>query len=165
MATQVNLDISDETVHFAIASKPAKKKLNISASLLHHEDDGNVYSIGAFVQSKIGNSQGLYGALGARLYHLDADGPDGYGLGLGGAVGFKIPAVQGLSVQAEGYYAPKVLTFDDVERFIDASVRIKYQALEQGSIYVGFRKQEIDIKDGGKRDIDKGVHVGIALEF
>ena len=164
-ASQINLDINDETVHVAFASQPSRKDLNLSASLLHHEDDGDVYSIGAFVQSPINNRQDLHGALGGRLYYMDADGPDGYGLGLGGEIGFKIPQIPDLSLHAELYYAPKVLTFNDVDRFIDTSIRIKYRVLEQGSIYLGYRKQEVDIEHGGKVDIDKGGHIGISLQF
>lgn len=164
-ASQVDLDINDETVHIAIASQPSRKNLNLSASILHHEDDGDVYAIGAFVQSPINNRQDLHGALGGRLYYMDADGPDGYGLGLGGEIGFKIPQITDLSLHAELYYAPKVLTFNDVDRFIDTSIRLKYRVLEQGSIYVGYRKQEVDIEHGDKTDIDKGAHIGISLQF
>ncbi|OUS25757.1 hypothetical protein A9Q99_20070 [Gammaproteobacteria bacterium 45_16_T64] len=164
-ANQVAVDISDETAHIEVSTEPSRKDLNFSASFLHHEDDGDVYSIGAFVQSPINNRNDLHGALGAKLYYLDADGPDGHGVGLGGELSFKIPSVEKLSIHAEAYYAPKVLAYDDVERFLDTSISLKYRALEQGSIYVGYRKQEVDIKDGERADIDNGAHIGISLQF
>ncbi|MBV1920642.1 MAG: YfaZ family protein [Pseudomonadales bacterium] len=164
-SNQVNLDLSDETIHVAFATKPSKKSLNVSASFLHHEDDGEVYAIGAFAQSPINNRQDLHGSLGGRFYYLDADGPDGYGIGLGGEVGYKIPSVQGLSVHGEAYYAPKVTMFVDIERFVDVTVRIKYRILEQGAAYLGYRSQKVHIKHGGSENIDEGVHVGISLQF
>lgn len=164
-SNQANLDISDETIHVSLATKPSKRSLNLSAAFLHHEDDGEVYSIGAFVQSPINNRQDLHGSLGARLYYLDADGPDGHGVGLGGGAGYKIPAIEGLSVHGEVYYAPKVMVFRDIERFVDASIHLKYQILEQGSVYVGYRSQKVHIKRGDSENIDEGVHVGISLQF
>ncbi len=164
-SNQVNLDISDETIHVAVATKPSKKSLNISASFLHHEDDGEVYSVGAFVQSPINNRQDLHGALGGRFYYLDADGPDGYGVGLGGEIGYKIPSVKGLSIHGEAYYAPKVMMFADIERFVDVSIRIKYRILEQGSVYLGYRSQKVHVEHTSSENIDEGAHVGISLQF
>lgn len=164
-SNQVNLDISDETIHVAFATKPSKKSLNISASFLHHEDDGEVYSVGVFAQSPINNRQDLHGALGGRFYYLDADGPDGYGVGLGGELGYKIPSVKGLSIHGEAYYAPKVTMFSDIERFVDVSIRAKYQILEQGSIYLGYRSQKVHVEHSSSANIDEGAHVGISLQF
>jgi len=68
---------------------------------------------------------------------------------------FQIPVF----VQAEGEYAPKVLSFDDNDRFsrVDASIGIK--PIENAKIFVGYRNISFN------HNYDSSVYGGVAFSF
>ena len=67
----------------------------------------------------------------------------------------KIPAF----IQAEGEYAPKVLSFNDANRFsrVDASIGIK--PIENAKIFVGYRNISFN------HNYDSSVYGGVAFSF
>ncbi|HEY0722001.1 MAG TPA: YfaZ family outer membrane protein [Gammaproteobacteria bacterium] len=94
-------------------------------------------------------------------------------LGLGGEVRFS--PVHRLGFGASAYYAPRIASFLDAERYSEYGVKIDYQLLTQAFIYVGYRQINVEVehvKDplavdhfNGKFELDDSAHVGLKLLF
>ncbi|MCG8670471.1 MAG: YfaZ family protein [Pseudomonadales bacterium] len=164
-ADTFSADINNDAFKFQYNATNTGSNLDLNASILHHDDDGEIYAVGAQVEGQSLQQANATGSLGAKLYYIDLDGADGFAIGLGGLVNIAIPQVEGFSIQAEAYYAPSVLSFNDVEHHIDFGAKAKYRVLDNGSVYLGYRKANIDIENAGDGDLDEGIHVGIELEI
>ncbi len=165
-ADNFNADINDDAVKFQYNATNTSSNLDFSLAVLHHDEDGEIYNIGIQVEGRSLQQSNIFGSLGTKLYYIDLDGnADGAAIGLGGNLQVGIPNVEGLSIEAEAYYAPRVLAFNDIEHHLDFSAKIKYRVLENGSVYVGYRKANVDIEDASDGDLDDGFHIGIALDI
>lgn len=164
-ANTISAEINNETVKLEYKGFNRSNGSVMSAGILYHEDNGEVYSLGLSVESQIQGQRNLYGGLGGKLYYIEADGPSGAALGLGGHVRYDIPNVKGLSLFTEAYYSPQVLSFNDIEHFSDFTVAVKYKMLEQGSVFVGYRKVHVDFDFDDHADIDEGAFFGIQLSL
>lgn len=165
-ADSFSADINDDAVKFQYNATNTGSNLDFNASILHHDDDGEIYSAGAQVEGRSLQQSNISGSLGGKVYYIDLEGDaDGVAVGLGGFVNIGIPQIEGLNIQAELYYAPSVLSFNDIEHHVDFSTKAKYRILENGSVYLGYRRANVDIKDYGDGDLDKGFHIGIELDI
>ena len=101
--------------------------------------------------------------LGLRPFWIDAENEEGFGaaLGIGGsaALGTK------LTVSAEFFYAPDIITGGDIDDSFDMELRLGYQIIDNGSIYVGYRELEVDSEDAGDIDIYDDFFLGVNLRF
>lgn len=166
LADTASIDINDDAFSFEYKATNASSNLDISAGLLHHKDDGQLYALGAHVEGQSLQNSNISGSLGAKAYWADLDnGGDGVAVGLGGFANFLVPNVDGLSFQIDAYYAPSVLSFNDIEHLIDFEAKAMYRVLDNGSVYLGYRKANIDLEDVGDADLDEGFHIGITLDL
>lgn len=166
LADTALIDINNDAFSFEYDVTNLSEQLNFSAGVLHHKDDGQLYSIGANVEGPAIQNSEFYGSLGLKAYYADLDsGVKGSAIGIGGFLNYSIYEVEGLSVQVDAYYAPSVLSFSDIDNLIDFSAKVLYRVIENGSVYLGYRKANIDIEDAGDDDLDKGFHVGLAISF
>ncbi|MCG8313618.1 MAG: YfaZ family protein [Pseudomonadales bacterium] len=158
-------DINDDAFKFQYTAANASSNLDLNASILYHDDNGEIYAVGGNVAGQSLHKANVHGSLGGKLYYLDLDGADGAAIGLGGQVNILIPKVHGLSFQVEAYYAPSVLSTGDIEHHIDFTGKAKYRVLDNGSVYLGYRKAHVDIENAGDGDVDEGFHVGMELDI
>lgn len=165
-ADTISADINDDAVKLEYKATNTSSNLDVNGSVLLHDEDGEIYSLGAMVEGRSLHQSNIAGSLGGKLYLIDLEGDaDGFALGLGGEVRIQVPNVNGLTLQAELYYAPQVLSFDDIQRHVDFTTKAKYRILDNGSVYLGYRKANIDVDDYGSGDLDEGIHIGIELDL
>lgn len=168
-ADDFSADVNDDAFKFSYSAEAAQTQLSWNTAVLVHDDDGEVYSFGAQVVGQSLQQATVEGALGVRSYYVNLDnGIDGTAVGLGGAVTFSVPQVQPLSVQLEGYFAPSVLAFGDLDRNVDISVRALYRILINGSVYFGYRRASVDLETSfinGDVTVDESLHLGIQLNL
>lgn len=165
-ADTFSADINDDAFKFEYKATNTSSNLDFNASALVHDDDGEIYAVGAQVEGRSLQQSNIEGSLGGKLYYIDLEGDaDGTAIGLGGMVKIGIPRVQGLNLQFEAYYAPQVLSFNDIEHNTDVSAKVKYRVLDNGSVYLGYRKANVDIEDVGDGDLDEGFHIGMELDL
>ena len=109
----------------------------------------------------------MLAGIGARGYYIDAKLRDAKGtaLALGGFLNYEIPTVPNLSVRADAYYAPDVLSFDEIQRYSDLSARVQYRIIEQAWVYLGYRRADVNPDRGHSQKIDEGGYVGLMLWF
>lgn len=168
-ADDFSADINDDAFKFAYKTSGADAQLSWNTSVLVHDEDGEIYSLGAQVVGQSLQRSNVDGALGIRGYYVDLDNSlDGTAVGLGGALTFSVPQVQPLSIQLEGYFAPSVLAFGDLDRNVDISIRALYRILTNGSVYLGYRKANVEIETdfaSADVDVDESLHLGIQLKL
>lgn len=159
-------DLNDKSVKVHYVGTNTGSNLDFEGGFLYHKDDGYLMNVGARVGGQAVGGAPISGAMGGRLYYVNPEGPvNGSAFGVGGSAAFEIPQISGLELAAELYYAPSVLAFGKLDSLLDATLRIKYQVIENGSIYLGFRHVTIDTDKYGEGDLDEGVHFGMELDI
>ncbi len=165
-ADSLSADINDDAFKFEYKATNTSSNLDLNASALVHDDDGEIYAVGAQVEGRSLQQSNIEGALGGKFYYINLEGDaNGTAIGLGGSVKIGIPQVPALAIHVEGYYAPQVLSFNDVEHNTDIGVKAMYRILDNGSVYLGYRKANVDIEDAGDGDLDEGFHIGMQLDL
>lgn len=163
----LDLNLNNDVVALDYTTQIEKSELNVGAGLLHHQDNGDVYYGSFFVADNVNKQSGILAGIGGRAYYVDADRSDesGTAIGLGGFLNWEIPTVTNLSLRSDFYYAPDVLSFDEIEGYTDFNARVQYRIIEQAWIYLGYRYTEAKTEGPGKAKLDEGGHLGIMLWF
>lgn len=166
-AHTIDLGINDDAVALDYTTQIPKSALNVGAGFLHHDDNGNAIYGSLFVADNVNKQSGVLAGIGARFYFLDADriDQDGTSFALGGFLNWEVPGVPNLSLRGDLYYAPDVLSFGEIENFIDFSARIQYRVIEQAWLHAGYRFAEVSPEEGRDQKIDEGLFIGLMLWF
>ncbi|HVK99805.1 MAG TPA: YfaZ family outer membrane protein [Dongiaceae bacterium] len=166
-AHTVDLGINNDAVSLEYNNQIPKSELNLGVGGLHSKENGDAYYASLFVADNVNKESGLLAGLGTRFYYLDADegSTEGTGLALGGFLNWDVPSVPNLSLRGDFYYAPDVLTFDDVENFGDVSARVQYRVIEQAWLYVGYRRLMLEDELSHDFNLEEGAFVGMLLWF
>lgn len=166
-AQTLDLSINNESVGVDYTNQISGTEVNFGAGLLHNQDNGDAYWASLFVADNVNKQAGILAGIGGRLYYLDADQYDNRGtaVGLGGFVNWDIPTLTNLSLRGDLYYAPDVLSFDEVSRFTDFSLRVQYRIIEQAWLHVGYRHADMKGQSHDNQTIEEGMNLGIMLWF
>lgn len=166
-AHTLDLAINDDAVGFDFTTQIPKSELNLGAGLLHHQDLGDAFYGSLFVADNVNKQSAILAGIGARYYFIDADeiDQDGTALGIGGFMNWDVPGVPNLSLRGDLYYAPDVLSFGEVEKFVDFSGRVQYRLIEQAWVYLGYRRAKVSPEEGNNQNIDEGAMIGVMVWF
>lgn len=170
-ADSLSLDLNDDAARISWASLREPRNIRFDASLLHHQDRGNVVSGGFHITGNAATqSRPINAGLGGRLYWAGSDSSisgdrDGFALAVGGFFEAKVPNYDRLGFGGHVYFAPDVLAFGDMKQLSDISFFGSYSVLRQGDIYLGIRNVKADYSGLGDFTFDTGVHVGFTLNF
>ncbi len=166
-AHTLELAINRDAVALDFTSQIPKSALNVGGGLLHHDDNGDAFYASAFVADNVNKQNGILAGVGARYYFVDADeiDQDGTALALGGFLDWDIPGVPNLSLRGDLYYAPDVLSFGEIETYVDGSIRLQYRLIEQAWIHGGYRRAKASPEEGHDVNIDEGGFFGILVWF
>lgn len=115
-------------------------------------------------QTALGNFPTTVG-IGAQVSLFNEDKADGSAIGLGGYAHVKIPEVPGLGVKAALHFAPSITSFNDLEQFFRADVKVTYRVIQNADIYLGYRSVIGDIRGSGNQSLDENAHVGFMIMF
>src|SRR6266545_7159000 len=103
--------------------------------------------------------------LGGRIYGASVGPYDILSLALG-ADFLLYPSNQSVGVGAYLYYAPNVLSTGDVNRFLDAGVRVEFEVIKpSGVLYLGYRQIRATFEDGVRAKLDNHLHLGLRISF
>lgn len=159
-ANEIELSVSDELIDVRLVSE-YEQGFSGTFAYLHagyKESDSDQLSYTFATKGKIDRFDA---SLGARIFWLDVEGGDVYGVALG--AGGAVDIIDKLSVSAEAYFAPDIITGGDFEHTLDASVRLNYQLIENGNLFVGYRVFEAD--DKVDVDVYDNPYVGVRFTF
>lgn len=104
--------------------------------------------------------------LGLRAAGIDQRDGSGGAVAVGGDFDLRLPDFNRIGLVGYVFYAPSVLAFGDVERYIDAAITLDYEIIRDASVYAGVRQVRVDSDDIPGSDLrDNSVIVGLRLRF
>ncbi len=167
-ADTLDLDLNDDAARVTYAHAYEVRKTRVDASWLHHQDRGDVLSLGFHITGNAATQERPVNAgIGGRVIYMDAEGVDlsGSALAVGGFFDAKIPSYNRIGIGGHLYYAPDVIAFGDATEFVDVSIQATYAVLRQGDVYLGLRSVRGEFDQGGSQSFDTGLHIGFRLNF
>lgn len=88
----------------------------------------------------------------------------GEALAVGGFLQYQLPDYNRIGFGAHIYYAPGVIAFGGLDRFLEYGVRADYQVLRNANVYIGYRQVKADF-GADFYNMDSGFHIGMQLNF
>jgi hypothetical protein len=162
----IDISLANDSARLEYDATKVGSGLHISASAMHHEEDGDLISLGLHVVDVREPNSPLYIGVGGRIFGFKNGDVDGGALGVGGFYRYQIPQVPGLSTAGYVYYAPSVVSFDNTENLADADVRIQYALLPTARVYMGYRYSRYKLEGISKVFmLEEGIHFGLKVDF
>ena len=179
MADSIDLNLNDDAMRLTYEADLSRssKGLMLDAGYYYNDypvnqnsnskrSDADLIHLGLHVTGDNWSQAGVFNIkVGGRIIYTNlATSVDVMALGLGGEVRFS--PVHRLGLGASAYYAPRIATFMDGERYSEYGVKIDYQLLKQAFVYLGYRQIEVKLEGVGSRvELDDSGHVGLKLLF
>lgn len=162
-AGELDLGLSNETFSARYNTDMAARGAGVELGWLHHVDNDELMHAGLLVEQSAGNGDSY--ALGGQVFGVANDVNDAYAVGLGGRFNVGLPMNPKVRVAGHAWYAPKVTSFDGADHLADMGVRVGYQALERGEVYLGYRYAKVGYESDPGLRIADDLQVGMALRF
>ncbi len=170
MADSLDLNLNNDSMRLTYEADMTRDKgLLLDAGYYYNDrrsgSSADLAHVGLYVAGDNWSQSGVFNIkVGGRLIYTAVDPYNVMALGLGGEVRFS--PVHRLGLGADAYYAPRVATFLDGERYTEYGVKIDYQLLTQAFVYVGYRKIDVEVENFGyKYRLDDSGHVGLKILF
>lgn len=136
---------------------------------MYHSDDGKYGYIGAHIEDiDTAKDYPVQIGLGMRLLAVDTEysvDNAGTAVALGGFYRYTFPKANRFSVLGSLYYAPKVLSFQNIDSLYQAEVRGEYRTLRNARVFLRYGMTTVDLDRYGDVDMNKGVAIGVATTF
>ncbi len=160
----LDLSVNNDTASLEYDATRMGTPLHISSGILHHEEDGNMLTVGVNAVDVRNPGSPFKIGVGGKLYSYFNDYSDSGALGIGGFVRFAPTELAGLGIAGHAYYAPSVLSFHTTENLVDLGLRIEYRLLPTALVYLGYRFVEATDNDVDL-EITKAGHLGLRINF
>lgn len=162
----IDLSLANDSARLEYDATKVGSGLHVSASIMHHENDGELISLGMHVVDVRQPNSPLYIGVGGRLFGFQNSYVDGAALGVGGFFRYQITQVPGLSTAGYVYYAPSVVSYDETESVLDADIRLQYGLLPTARVYMGYRHSSFKLEGINKEImLEEGIHFGLKVDF
>ena len=135
---------------------------------LHHT---NKVDIGAAGVDLVGNASPVGSPLlfgvGAKLFYINPKGGQGSGsaAGVGAHFRYTWPTYNRFTLGGQLWYAPNIVSFQNVSHFMLVSVDAGYEVLQKGTVYVGYRHVTGSFNGSQDVTLDTSFMVGMNLTF
>ncbi len=167
-AAGLDLNVSNDAARVT-GEFDLSNNLRVDGSFFHHQDNGNVLGAGLHLTGDASGGQSPVDAgLGGRLLYVDSDTrarDSGTVLALGAYAEYTFPEFDRFSVGGNVHYAPGVLSFGDVDDYLEYGAWAGYSVLRNGIVYLGYRRIEAGFDGTPDVTFDSGMHVGLKLRF
>ncbi|QFR48645.1 hypothetical protein FJR48_02460 [Sulfurimonas lithotrophica] len=106
-----------------------------------HNNIDRYVNINFMIEQEIQNS-GFKVGLGVKGIYTGLGKADFRSLPIGAEVSYKLPLniATPIGFKAEGYYAPKSLSFSDANGYVEYRAEAYIQLMDRASVYVGYRR-------------------------
>lgn len=104
-------------------------------------------------------------SIGGRAYYGEASDYDVSAVAIGGDMLLLPENWGGFGLGGFFYYAPKVVSFQDAEKFTEWGLFASFQITPQASIMAGVQNIEAEIEGGGDVELEDGGFVGVDIRF
>jgi predicted porin len=171
LADTLDVGLSDTTAQFkyGVASGLSGKS-EVYAELMYNDANSVIGGVGLLVANDEMTVPGLTIGIGAKaLAATTKETPsrqNASALALGAQVRYELPAERRVAFAGEAYFAPKIITFGDADRYQQYGARAEFSISPQLQVYAGYRKTWFHLKDSGANAVlINGPHVGVQLSF
>jgi YfaZ precursor len=163
------LDLSFNSDAFRIIYSQDFENNDLTWDVGYIDEDSGYIVTGSLYLNGLASSgdNPLEAGLGVRTGLVDGDDSSETGVPLapGGYLKYTLPEFDRVSIRADAWYAPDVLAFKDLENYEDFTIRVAYNFLRNGDVFVGARYVKAEFDDDDEQYFDTGMHIGINLRF
>jgi len=169
----LDIRLGDHSARFIYATEISSGSLgqsNMDFGVYFNDDNDSLYHIGFFVQSESLDYPFTIN-LGTRAYYGDTGNGTGQvqtdmaAIAIGGELIFAPRNFAGFGFAANYYVAPGVVSFMDIDKFVEYGARVEFSFTEAARLFVGYRNIEVDREDGINIEVESGLMFGIGLRF
>ncbi|OGR00838.1 MAG: hypothetical protein A2511_01530 [Deltaproteobacteria bacterium RIFOXYD12_FULL_50_9] len=168
-AGSVQIGINDNSVEGVVSQQiidDQKGTTEVYARGLYNDrTSSSIGEIGLDVFGGIADLPGMRAGVGIRLAAIDADNEKAEAVALGVNLRFNPPALQGVGVRAQIFYAPKILTFGEGERLLESAIQLEYEFMPRARAFVGYGYTMLHTEDLGDVKADDSFRVGAEFGF
>lgn len=167
-ANDLNINLGSNAASINYAASLTSSGLQGEFGYLHHTDSVDIGSAGLMV---VGNSNPVGSpflfAIGGKLFFISPKQYSGNGtvLGLGGHFNYTWPTYNRFTIGGELYYAPKIVSFNNADRYFQYGVNAGYEILRNAELYVGYRHISAAFTGTSTVTLDSTFMVGLNLSF
>ena len=135
---------------------------------LHHTNKVDIAAVGVDL---VGNASPVGSPLlfgvGAKVFAINPKGGqgDGSAVGVGAHVRYTWPTYNRFILGGQLYYAPNIVSFQNVSHFMLASVDAGYEVLRNADVYVGYRHVTGSFNGSQDVTLDTSFMLGLSLTF
>ncbi len=138
----------------------------LTAGFLYNSDSDYIAEAALLVVDEAGSKlPGMRIGLGGKFYGASIPNNELAALAIGGEVYYTLSRMDRLTLAAEGFYAPSIVSFLDTERFWEVAGRVQYAVLPTAEAFIEYRKFYAELDSGAGVSIDKGIRLGLRIEF
>jgi predicted porin len=170
-ADTLDIGLSNTTAQFkyGVASGLAGKS-EVYAELMYNDKNTVIGGAGLLVANDEMKVPGLTIGIGAKAIAATIkDAPsrkNTSAVALGAQVRYELPAERRVAFAGEAYFAPKITTFGDADRYQQYGARAEFSISPQLQVYAGYRKTWFIVKGSGVDAVlINGPHIGVQLSF
>lgn len=160
--------LSDESVKADVSLSQSTYFLD--AGGMYHTTDGSYGYLGAHIEdTETKKDYPLQIGLGSRLLFIDGNlgnNDSGLAVALGGFYRYTLPKANRFSLHASFYYAPQVLSFENIDNLYQAEVRGEYRTLRNARVFVRYGATSVNYsKYNDDHKMNNGLGIGISANF
>jgi len=171
MADTLDIGLSNTTAQFkyGVASGLAGKS-EVYGEFMFNDKHSGIGGVGLLVANDEMQVPGLTIGIGAKALAASIKDTPGRtnasAIALGAQVRYELPSERRVAFAGEGYFAPKIITFGDADRYQQYGARAEFSISPQLQVYAGYRKTWFSVKGSGADSVlINGPHVGVQLSF
>lgn len=168
-AASLDLSLSDDSAQFLLTTPTDQWGMRdgeAGVGLLFNEDDDLLGTLRLLSTNRVSPSLRFGVGVQGYLGDLDEVNETASAIAVGGNVGFSLAAQVPITLVLEGFIAPNILSFGDIERVTEYGARIEGEVSERAAVFVGYRKIEMDLDAGrGDYEVEDGLNLGVRIGF
>ena len=162
--------LSKETAQFTFRSDSSLigwGGSDLALGLFYNEESDFILQASLLQMRQASQENPLTFGVGVKGYLGVLDDPDEdvFAFAIGGQLRYTIAGTMPMAVYVEGFYAPEITSFGDIEEVFDYTVGFQIEALPQTIAFVGVRHLEFEGDDGDYEADDDNIHFGVRLTF
>ena len=164
----LEISANEDAVKLGFGWYLGQQRLAMDASWLHHQDMGEVISLGMNVTGFASSGRSpVEAGLGGKLVYTDSDivNLDGGALAPGGFLSYTFPNSNRFTFYGHLYFAPDILTFGDNETYREIELRLYYAVIDDAELFLGIRNIHVGYDLDPNVNFDTGVNIGLKMRF
>ncbi|NKF51104.1 outer membrane beta-barrel protein [Shewanella sp. WXL01] len=159
-AGEFDLGLSEHRVSVGL-SNSLNQNANLDLGYTYHENKGHLAEVAAHMVHQSGPHHFQVGPKYVHMWHKHA--PNGSAVAVGGEYGLSIS--KNLSLHGSAYYAPSVLSFSNVDGYVEYGAKVQFNLNPNMGLYAGYRYQKLKFDHASSQSFEDGFHIGGAIKF